>query len=376
MARSRKINGRYYAYFYSRDREPNEKSWPLDIERHTQRAARRELHKLEEAYDNGNFDPWNGGWQRERVSLSEAIDRFLNAREDTVRDRTLNQYETKLRAWARDCCPSEIQLRDLTPDHIGAHVYNSEVAPATRQTRYRHVRMLLNWAEDAGLLEDNPLDEVSKPRGGKTEPEYLSPEQIDKLLRAIDAHGEMREGTGGTPVDDEWLKTLIRLCLCTGLRRGEALALLWKDVDLERGMLVVRHREQEDAPTKSGNERRVPLRGDALDTLRAEYEHRDPEPSAHIIVDSDNEPIRGDRVSHRFKFFVRKAKLSGQEQIRFHSLRHSCASWLIQQGVPLSVVSKILGHSSTQITDEIYAHVSDDAVTEAMDDVFGGIDGA
>jgi integrase len=376
MARYRKINGRYYAYFYSRDREPNEKSWPLDIQRQTQRAARRELRKLEEAYDNGNFDPWNGGWQREHVTLSEAIDRFLDAKQNTIRDRTLNQYETKLRAWARDYCPSEIQLRDLAPGHIKPHVYHSEATPSTRLTRYRHVRLLLNWAEDAGLLEDNPLDDVKKPRGGKTEPEYLSPEQIEELLQAIDEHAEMREGTGGTPVDDEWLKTLIRLCLCTGLRRGEALALRWKDVDLEKGVLVVRHREEESAPTKSGDERRVPLRGNALDTLRAEHEHRDPKPSAHIIVDSDNEPIRKDRVSHRFKFFVRKAKLSGREQIRFHSLRHSCASWLIQQGVPLSVVSKILGHSTTQITDEIYAHVSDDAVTEAMDEVFGGIEGA
>lgn len=70
---------------------------------------------------------------------------------------------------------------------------------------------------------------------------------------------------------------------------------------------------------------------------------------------------------------MRKAKLSGREGISFHTLRHSCASWLIQQGIPLPVVSKILGHSSTQITDQIYAHVSDDAVTEAMDDVFGEI---
>lgn len=310
------------------------------------------------------------------MNLTEAIDRFLDAKEDTVRDRTLEQYETKLRAWARDCCPSEIQLRDVAPRHITPHVHDSEAAPATRKTRYRHVRMLLNWAEAAGLLEDNPLDDVSKPRGGDTEPEFLSPEQIGKVLRAIDAHGKMREGTGGTPADDGWLKTLIRLCLCTGLRRGEALALRWMDVDLESGMLVVRHREQDDAPTKSGNERRVPLRGDALDALRKEHERRDPDPSAHVVMDGDNQPIRGDRVSHRFKFFVRKAKLSGREQIRFHSLRHSCASWLIQQGVPLSVVSEILGHSSTQITDEIYAHVSDDAVTDAMDEVFGGIDGS
>jgi integrase len=236
--------------------------------------------------------------------------------------------------------------------------------------------MLLNWSEEAGLLEENPLDDLSKPRGGDTEPEFLSPEQIGKVLRAIDAHEKMREGTGGTPVDDGWLKTLIRLCLCTGLRRREAVALRWKDVDLNNGLLVVRHREKDDAPTKSGNERRIPLRGDAVDALREEREHRDPDPSAHIIVDSDNQPIRKDRVSHRFKFFVRKAKLAGREQIRFHTLRHSCAAWLLQQGAPVAVVSKILGHSSIQITDQIYAHVSDDAVTEAMDDVFGGIDGA
>lgn len=87
-------------------------------------------------------------------------------------------------------------------------------------------------------------------------------------------------------------------------------------------------------------------------------------------MEADGDVPKPDRVSNRFKFYVRKAKLSGRKQIRFHSLRHSCASWLTQQGVPLSVVSEILGHSSTQITDDIYAHVSDDAVTEAMDDVF------
>lgn len=137
---------------------------------------------------------------------------------------------------------------------------------------------------------------------------------------------------------------------------------------------MVRHREQEGSTTKSGDERRVPLRGDALTALREEHERRNPDPSEYVIVDSDGDRIKPDRVSKRFKFFVRKSKLSGREGISFHTLRHSCASWLIQQGVPLAVVSKILGHSSTQITDQTYAHVGDDAVTEAMDDVFGEIE--
>lgn len=170
------------------------------------------------------------------------------------------------------------------------------------------------------------------------------------------------------------MKEVIRVAVGTGLRRGGLLNLQWGDVDVGAGRLVVRNRE--DFTAKNGNERTVPLRGDGLDALREEYERRDPDPSAHVVVDGDSLPVKPDRVSKRFKFFVRKAKLSGREGISFHTLRHSCASWLIQQGVPLPVVSEILGHSTTQITDQIYAHVSDDAVTEAMDNVFGGIDGS
>lgn len=64
-----------------------------------------------------------------------------------------------------------------------------------------------------------------------------------------------------------------------------------------------------------------------------------------------------------------------RDGMSFHSLRHSCASWLIQQSAPLSVVSEILGHSTSQITDENDSHVDDDAVTEAMDQVFGDLAG-
>ena len=373
MARLRKISGNYYAYFRDRSREPKEKNWPLRVSE--QRAARRKISDLEKGFEEGDFDPWAGGWQRERVTLTEGIERFLDAKEGAVRDQTLEGYETKLKAWARDHCPNDIQLHDVVPRHVSTHVHASDVSPATRQTRLRHLRMLFNWAEEAGLLDDaeSPIYDVTKPRGGDTEPEYLDPDQIGKILRAIRAHRKMRDGEPGPQPDDHWLTVMIRLCLCTGLRRGEALGLRWMDLDLGNGALVVRHREQEGSTTKSGDERRVPLRGGAHDALREEYERRDPDPSDYVIVDSDRDRIKPDRVSKRFKFFVRKAKLSGRENVSFHTLRHSCASWLIQQGVPLAVVSKILGHSSTEITDQTYSHVGDDAVTEAMDEVFGDL---
>jgi len=374
MAWLRKINGRYYAYFKNENRDPTEKSWALGCKE--QRAARRKLTKLEKGFHRDEFDPWADGWKRERATLTEAIERFLDEKGDSIRQSTLDQYETKLKAWKRDHCPDGVQLRKVSPAHVSSYVHDSNVKPPTRKSRFRHVRAFLNWAADGDLLDDgeNPINDVSTPRGGDTEPEYLSSDQIGKILRAIDAHAKVRDGQPGPQPDDHWLKVMIRLCLCTGLRRGEALGLRWKDVNVQSGEIVVRHREQEGSTTKSGDERRVPLRGDALEALREEHERREPDPSAHVIVDGDDLPVKPDRVSKRFKFFVRKAKLSGREGISFHTLRHSCASWLIQQGVPLAVVSEILGHSSTEITDQTYSHVGNDAVTEAMDEVFGGLD--
>jgi integrase len=121
---------------------------------------------------------------------------------------------------------------------------------------------------------------------------------------------------------------------------------------------------------KSGDERRVPLRGDALDALREEPERRDPDPSDYVIVDSDGDRINPDRVSKRFKFYVRKAGLSDREELSFHSCRHTTGSWLSMHGVPLRVISEILGHSSTQVT-EMYSHLSPDVMDRAMEETFG-----
>lgn len=70
-----------------------------------------------------------------------------------------------------------------------------------------------------------------------------------------------------------------------------------------------------------------------------------------------------------------KATFSGRKRISFHHLHHRCASWLIQKGVPFSVVSGILGYSTTQSTDQTYSRAGDDAVTEKMGNVFGDLTG-
>ncbi|PSQ79820.1 MAG: site-specific integrase, partial [Bacteroidetes bacterium QS_1_63_11] len=160
-----------------------------------------------------------------------------------------------------------------------------------------------------------------------------------------------------------------RVAVGTGLRRGELLNLRWGDVDLESGRLVVRNRN--GFTTKNGSERSVPLRGDALETLREMDDARSPLDNEPVFVDANDDVPKPDRISKRFKFYVRKAKLSDREELSFHSCRHTTGSWLSMQGVPLRVISEILGHSNTQVT-EMYSHLSPDVMDRAMEETFGG----
>lgn len=179
----------------------------------------------------------------------------------------------------------------------------------------------------------------------------------------------MLDGQPGPTPEDGWLKKMIRVAVGTGLRRGELLNLQWGDVDLDKEQLMVRHRE--DFAPKNGQERVVPLRGDALVTLREMHEAGTPLDNEPVFLDANEDAPKPDWVSKRFKFYVRKAKLSDHEDLSFHSCRHTTGSWLSMQGVPLRVISEILGHSSTQVTEK-YSHLQPEVMERAMDETFGG----
>jgi len=374
----RKKQGKYYARFYDKFRQPKRKELALYTTRKS--VAKKKVRRMEDGWAEGTFDPWAGGWQIENEPLSDAIEQFLHAkRREGLQESTVETYEYKLNAFSRHA-PTGAMVRDVKPDHVHSYLHakvnqgqENERAPsnATKRSRYRHVRAFFSWADENELVDESPMDGVSKPRKEEKEKAFLKPEDVKKLLRSIDAHRQMREGEPGPTPDDRWLKHMIRVAVGTGLRRGELLNLQWGDVDLDAGRLVVRNREGFTA--KSGDERTVPLRGDARETLRAMYERRSPLDNEPVFVDADGNPPKPDRVSKRFKFYVRKAKLSDREELSFHSCRHTTGSWLSMQGVPLRVISEILGHSNTQVT-EMYSHLSPEVMDRAMEETFGTSD--
>jgi integrase len=217
------------------------------------------------------------------------------------------------------------------------------------------------------MADGTPIDEVQQPRSEDTKSSFLRPDDVKAILSEIDSYREDREGEPGPTPQDGWLKAMIRVAVGTGLRRGELLNLRWADVDLDAGELLVRNRG--DFTAKNGRERVVPLAGDALDALEAMQEGRSPPPEEHVFLDADGDPPKPDRVTKRFKLYVREAELDEAEDLSFHSCRHTTGSWLTMQGVPLRVISEILGHSSTSVTEK-YSHLRPEVMREAMEDTF------
>ena len=326
MASIRKKKSHYYARFYDRNRSPKRKEIALRTTRKD--VARRRLHDLERRWEKGEFDPWSDD-SIERLSVEEGVEKFLEAKSH-LRASTRKNYRIRLEAWVRDHTPAGLPLASLDASHVRSYVHDDKVAQATKRSRFTEVRSFLNWCESEGLIQQQPLNNVRAPKQEKKQAAFLSTDDVEKMLRAIDAHAELLKDQPGPNSDDVWLKRMIQVGVSTGLRRSALCRLRWADVDLNHKLLHVRNRGEEK--TKSGHERAVPLRGSALDVLTRMDEEREGSGldslEDRVFTDSKDRAIRPDRCSHRFKFFVRKAKLKDRERLSFHSLRHTTGSWL------------------------------------------------
>lgn len=375
MAKLDKHKGRYRARFYDSDRSPKRKEVALGTSRKS--VAKPKKRRLEDAYAQGEYDPWNGGWLVEHKSLSDAIGAFIAAKKEIgLRPNTIEVYEYVLKG-LQEHTPPSIMARDVLPEHVRSYVHapkevageEEEVSNATKRHRHSHLATFFRWTIEQGWVDGSPVEKVTKPRKEKKKKPFFEPEDVEKVLNAVDAYRRVRKDEPGPTPSDGWLKEIIVVAFGTGLRRGELLNLQWRDVDLENGRLFVRHREE--FKPKNGQERAVHLVGDALEVLKAMHEAQSPIPNESVFTDDKGESPRPDRVTKRFKKYVRKAKLKDREDLHFHSLRHSTASHLMMKGYPKEVVADVLGHTTTRMADK-YTHLSPGATERAMEDTFGG----
>jgi integrase len=259
-----------------------------------------------------------------------------------------------------------IRLQRLTPTDIqrGYNGFDRKPSPRTRRHIHRILKSALARAVEQQALTRNPADAIKRLPKVEREPiTALTVDQTKRLLREI-AH------------TTTYWPTL--LAVATGMRRGEILALRWKNVDLDAGVVrVIGSLEQTKAglrfkSTKTEKARAVTLPKFAVEELKG-WKRLQAErllkvgvrQSGSILVccREDGEPKQPESLTHEFTYLV--GRIMDFPRVRFHDLRHSHATQLLGSGVHPKIVQERLGHSTIAVTMDLYSHVSETMQSDA-----------
>ena len=289
------------------------------------------------------------------LTLGNYLDKWLHNIKDTVRRSTFAQYESVVR---RHLAPAlgRLKLKSLTPAHVRAlyrEKLDSGLAPRTVQYIHVTLHKALKQAVMDGLIPRNVTEAVKAPQAHKKEVRPLDPTQVKALLSAA---------RGGR------LEALYVLAIHTGLRRSEILGLKWTDVDLDAETLSVQRSLDTvgtfNPPKRNKSRRTIKLTGQAKEALKSHRACQNEERLSlgslwedHGLVFPNRlgKPMNADNLYHReFKPLLKKAGLSG---FTFHSLRHTCATLLLDKNVNPKIVQEMLGHATISQTMDTYSHV-------------------
>ena len=228
--------------------------------------------------------------------------------------------------------------------------------------RHANIRKCLQYAFQIGLIRSNPADRVEKPRKLKYVATIYNRQELEELFRVVK----------GDPAE-----LGIILAAFYGLRRSEVVGLKWDAIDFERKTITIKHTvtqvvldgqslliEKDRTKTKSSH-RTLPLVEPfekLLLRLREEQQINQQvcgemyckEFTDYIYVNSIGELVKPNYLTQHFEIILKKHNL---KKIRFHDLRHSCASLLYTNGVSLKEIQEWLGHSDIGTTSNIYTHL-------------------
>ncbi len=336
----------------------------------TRQEAASKLHDVLQGLEQGISPP------PDNVTVARFLSDWLKESvASSVRPRTYESYSMIV---GRHLKPAlgRIRLRKLTARHIQSYP-NDKLAgglsPSTVRGHHAVLRAALSQAEKWGLVTRNVAKLVDPPIVKRAAIVSFTPEQCRAFLDVV--AGDRLEGFYVT-------------ALALGLRKGELLGLRWDDVDFDSRTVRVRAALQYVngsltlvEPKTELSRRAIIMPETLVSALRA---HRSGQARGRLLSGPDwkdwglvfatpfGTPLDQSRVSKHFKRMLKKAALP---DMRFHDLRHSCASLLLAQHVPARVVMEILGHSTISLTMNTYSHVIPALHQEAADRMDGVLRG-
>ncbi len=347
-------NGQYYADYYADGKRVRKKLDAIDgkdakkkfreLVRTEQKEISRERKKRERHGEMQKRDIMTlptGGCPSDpgkflKVPIEDFLVRFNNYTAVERAKETQYRYKIAVR-YLQEMQPIKY-LQDITP--YALENYKGQLLRQGKKTEninrlLQALKTMMRIAERWKLIPKQDWTLVSKFKQKKGRVVFHTEQELQEMIKAV----------------PDWYRLIIKLGARAGLRRGEMAELRWEDIDFENNQIYVR-------ANKTENYRYVPISADLKEELEKTPRSRD-----GFVVPQIGECPRSSR------YFITAAYAKIMKKLGFksfpHKLRHTFASHLVQKGVELYTVSKLLGHSSMEMT-EIYAHLAPQTLQQAI----------
>lgn len=305
----------------------------------------------------------------EEILFIDYMKKWLKMIKASVEETTYNGYKGVVNGRLSDYFnDKKITLQDIKPKHIQdfyQYLLDDGLSGNTVKHYHANIRKALQYAMKTDIIPSNPADRVDLPKIEEYKPKFYTSDEVKTLLNEV----------LGTK-----LEIPVMIDCFYGFRRSEVIGLKWSAIDFEKNTITINHTITQsngkliirDKTKTKSSKRSLPLEPiveSFLLELKEKQEKNkelcgdsyNQEYLEYICVDNCGNLIRPDYVTETFLKLLKKKKL---KQIRFHDLRHTCASILLKNGANMKEIQAWLGHSNYNTTANLYAHLDTSSVND------------
>ncbi len=302
-----------------------------------------------------------------RVTLGDWLDKWLESRKAEVKPKTYSSYARSVRLYLKPHLGKK-RLQEVRPVDVRSlqdQIRGAGLGTDTQRLALGALSMALKEAVRLELITRNPVEAI-------------------KVISDRDKKGRVAQAWTGeevlkfmTEAEKERQGVALMFMVSTGLRRGEACGLRWANVDLISGicrivenLVTLEGKPEVSTPKTASGKRVLSLPPEALSLLK-KWQARQAEERAamgaawqdtgYVFTTTKGTSLHPDNLN---RTLTKLCKAAGLRSIRVHDLRHTYANLMLSQGVPLEIVSKLMGHSLPSTTQNLYRHVSQEETAQ------------
>lgn len=361
-------DGRWCAAFYVNEETPHRQF----VYGKTQAEVKKKMKEIM------SREEYSQGRKKQEYDLQEWTRIFLNDfKKNEIKKTTFDSYVGIFNKHIKKSKIGETLLSKLTAKELQIF-YNQKITLGYSAKTVYHIYILINSALKKAVelkyLKENVNEPIILPRKKRYTGKSLSIQEVKKIF---------------LEAKEEELYPIIVLTICTGMRKGEIMALKWKNVNFDAKELQVtgnlcrvkgeksiggkyQYENMIMEPKTPKSNRKIPLSDYALEALQMQKEHQIELKNRYgnlyldqdlVFTEPDGSIIKQRQFMDRYHLFLKKYNIT---DIRFHDLRHTFASLLLENGESPKVIQEILGHSTINTTLDIYTHITEKKKIETV----------